>query len=111
MKNAAMSRDPIASFNLPSDVPPKTSAVYPRFDKLGHDFAATKGEIDDLDAEKVNIAAENIKARAAAIAAGEKLPPDSAKAEEEIEAEKKAVERHRAELSIALDSVGNELAD
>jgi hypothetical protein len=104
-----LSRDPIAAYAIPPEQPPAVAEAYDNFDRLGREWAATAGELDDLEAENVRVQADNIVARGEALAAGKKPPVDSSAQEAVIDDKIAKVARQRAALAVALDLAGNEL--
>jgi hypothetical protein len=110
MKKAHVTRDPIARFPLPVNVPESVAPYQERFEILATQWARTKGEIDDAEQELKQAAADDIKRAAAAFGEG-KEPDPSTNAEPEAKAKLEGLRERLAALSIAVDDAGNALAD
>jgi hypothetical protein len=105
-----MSRKPLASFPLPPCIPAAVADVAPRFDAIASEWASNLGEIVDAEEAQTYLRAANIRQAAARIAAGD-APVDTTEAETDADETIGRLERRDAELSAALDIVGNQLAD
>lgn len=110
MKNTTQSRDPIALFKVPPHPPPAVQKALERFDDLGTRWAQTKGERDDLLELIPRREGELVRAAGEALAAGKKVP-DAEREIATLRAQLAAKERELAQLAVAVDIAGNEMAD
>ena len=106
---AGESKIPVAAFALPPHQPLPVAEARVRFDRLGDEWAAAKGELRDAN-EAVSVArAADVRAIADAAAAGRKVV-DQTKHEREARAKIEQLERRIEGLAVAVGEAGNELA-
>lgn len=109
MKNASVSRVPVAAFTIAPVAPAPVADDKARFDQLGNEWGQTKGEIEDGERAIVVGQADDIRAAADAYAAG-KTPTDPNKREREAREKQTLRKAQLLALEQALDEAGNRMA-
>jgi hypothetical protein len=82
VKDASTSRFPLAAFSIPPSPPGAVAELKARFEKIGDEWARTRGELDDAKQAVTEARAADLRAAADAVAEGRKVV-DPAGAREE----------------------------
>lgn len=110
MQDRSTSRTPIAAFALPPHAPADVATAVAAFDRVADQYAATKGEIDDVQDAAKQALADAKRAVVDAAKAGKPSKVQTVKVEADAAAKIDDLQAKVAALAVAVDETGNDLA-